>query len=117
TALRQLDDEFEAVSDSLKASRLRFFFRVTVPVCMPSILDISIYLFLNAMTTVSAVVFLYSTKTTVASIAVINMDDSGEFAAASAMAMVIVVTCIVARCLHLWATQRLLKRTQGWKLA
>ena len=34
--------------------------KVTVPVCLPAILDISIYLFVNAMTTVSAVVFLYS---------------------------------------------------------
>jgi len=115
TALRQLDDEFEAVSDSLKASRLRMFFRITVPICLPSILDIFIYLFLNAMTTVSAVVFLYSTSTSLASVAVINMDDAGEFAAASAMAMVIVVTCVVARCLHLVVTHRILERTQAWK--
>ena len=116
TALRQLDDEFEAVSDSLKASRLRVFFKITVPICLPSILDIFIYLFLNAMTTVSAVVFLYSTNTALASIAVINMDDAGEFAAASAMATVIVFTCIAARCLHLIVTRRVLRRTQAWKL-
>lgn len=115
TALRQLDDEFEAVSDSLKASRLRMFFKITVPICMPSILDIFIYLFMNAMTTVSAVVFLYSTNTSLASVAVINMDDAGEFAAASAMAMVIVVTCIAARCLHLLVSHQLLRRTQGWR--
>jgi iron(III) transport system permease protein len=115
TALRQLDDEFESVSDSLKASRLRMFFRVTVPVCFPAILDVSIYLFLNAMTTVSAAVFLYSSRTPLASVAVINMDDAGEFAAASAMAIVIVATCIVARCLHLAASQHLLRRTQAWK--
>jgi iron(III) transport system permease protein len=33
-----------------------------VPVCLPSMLDVSRYLFVNAMTTVSAVVFLYSPK-------------------------------------------------------
>jgi iron(III) transport system permease protein len=115
TALRQLDDEFEAVSDSLKASRLRMFFRITVPICLPSILDIFIYLFMNAMTTVSAVVFLYSTHSSLASVAVINMDDAGEFAAASAMAMVIVVTCIVARCVHLAIARGVLSRTQAWK--
>jgi iron(III) transport system permease protein len=42
---------------------------VTVPVAMPALLDISIYLFLNAMTTVSAVVFLYSADTSLASAA------------------------------------------------
>jgi iron(III) transport system permease protein len=115
TALRQLDDEFESVSDSLRASRLRMFFRVTVPVCFPAILDVSIYLFLNAMTTVSAAVFLYSSRTPLASVAVINMDDAGEFAAASAMAIVIVATCIIARGLHAAASQHFLRRTQAWK--
>ncbi len=52
---------------------------------MPAVLDISIYLFVNAMTTVSAVVFLYSPKTTLASIAVLNMDDAGDIAPAAAM--------------------------------
>jgi iron(III) transport system permease protein len=58
---------------------------VTVPVCLPAILDISIYMFVNAMTTVSAVVFLYSTQTQLASVAVLNMDDAGDVAPAAAM--------------------------------
>ena len=115
TALRQLDNEFELVSDSLKVSRLRTFFVVTLPLCVPAILDIWIYLFLSGMTTVSAAVFLYSHQTALASIAVINMDDAGEYAAASAMAMVIVATCIVARCIHLLTTRGLARRTQAWK--
>ena len=63
TALKQLDHEFEAVSSSLKVSLLRTMTWVTVSVCLPAVLDISIYLFVNAMTTVSAVIFLYSTDT------------------------------------------------------
>lgn len=115
TALRQLDNEFELVSDSLKVSRLRTFFVVTLPLCTPAILDIWIYLFLSGMTTVSAAVFLYSHNTALASIAVINMDDAGEYAAAAAMAMVIVGTCIAARCLHLLATRGVTRRSQAWK--
>jgi iron(III) transport system permease protein len=82
TALKQMDREFESVSTSLKVPLRRSFFRVTVPVCMPAILDISIYLFLNAMTTVSAVIFLYSPTTKVASVAAIHMDELGEVASA-----------------------------------
>lgn len=115
TALRQLDNEFELVSDCLKVSRLRTFFVVTLPLCLHAVLDIWIYLFLSAMTTVSAAVFLYSHQNIVASITVINMDDAGEYAAASAMAMVIVATCVVARCLHLLLTRGLARRTQAWK--
>ena len=79
TALRQLDNEFELVSDCLKVSRLRTFVMVTLPLCLHAVLDIWIYLFLSAMTTVSAAVFLYSHKNIVASITVINMDDAGEY--------------------------------------
>ena len=62
TALKQMDPEFEAVSASLKQPVWRLFSRVTVPVCLPAILDISIYIFVNAMTTVSAVIFLYGVE-------------------------------------------------------
>ena len=100
TALKQMDSEFEAVSQSLKQPFYRMFGRVTVPVCMPAILDISIYLFVNAMTTVSAVVFLYSPDTTLASVAVLNMDDAGDIAPAAAMGMMIFYTNAIARILH-----------------
>lgn len=115
TALKQLDPEFESVSDSLKSPRMRTFWRVTVPICTPAILDISVYFFLNAMTTVSAVVFLYSVHTNLASISILNMDDAGEYAPAAAMAMVIVVTCIGARLLHAFLTRGLYRRTQAWR--
>jgi iron(III) transport system permease protein len=115
TALKQVDPDFESVSDSLKASRFRTLWRVTVPLCMPAILDVSIYFFLSAMTTVSAVVFLYSTHTSLASIAVLNMDDAGEFAHAIAMAVVISATCVVARLVHYCLTQGIQRRTQAWR--
>ena len=41
TALKALDNEFEAVSASLKVPFYKTFFRVTVPVCLPAILDIA----------------------------------------------------------------------------
>ena len=115
TALKQLDSEFEAVSASLKVSLLRTMARVTVPVCLPAVLDISIYLFVNAMTTVSAVVFLYSTDTKLAAITIINMDESGFTAAAAAMAITIVVTSASVKIAHLLLTRRLERTTQAWR--
>ncbi len=115
TALKQMDREFESVSASLKQPTLKLFSRVTVPVCLPSVLDISIYLFVNAMTTVSAVVFLYSPKTTLASVAVLNMDDAGDIAPAAAMGMMIFYTNAAARILHLLASKGILRRTQAWR--
>ena len=115
TALKQMDAEFESVSASLKTPFHRTFLVVTVPVCLPAILDISIYLFMNAMTTVSAVVFLYSTDTTLASVAVLNMDDQGELPFAAAMAMMIAYTCGAARILHMLLTRCITRSTQAWR--
>ena len=115
TALKQIDQEFEPVAASLKQPFYKLFARVTVPVCMPAILDISIYLFVNAMTTVSAVVFLYSKDTMLASVAVLNMDDAGDVAPAAAMAMMIFYTNIAARLIHLFLSKVLIKRTQAWR--
>lgn len=115
TALRQLDGEFEMVSDSLKAPRSKVLFSVTLPLCVPALLDIWIYLFLSAMNTVSAAVFLYSHDTSLAAITIINMDDAGEYAPAAAMAVVIVATCIVARIIHLLASMVISRKTQKWR--
>ena len=115
TALRQMDPEFETVSASLKQPFYRTFWRVTVPVCLPSTLDIAIYMFVNAMTTVSGVVFIYGPKTELASISVLNMDDTGEIASAAAMAMMIFYTNVAARMLHLLLARSLERRTQAWR--
>ena len=115
TALKQMDKEFESVSASLKTPFFRSFKKITVPICMPAILDISVYLFLNAMTTVSAVIFLYSADTRLASIAVLNMDDQGELAMAAAMAMMIAYTCGGVRILYAIGTNSILIKTQRWR--
>jgi len=115
TALKQMDPEFESVSSSLKVPFYRTFIRVTVPVCLPAILDISMYLFVNAMTTVSAVVFLYSPDTALASVAMLNMDDAGDTAPAAAMGMLIVGTAAGVRLVHALLSRGLLRKTQAWR--
>jgi iron(III) transport system permease protein len=116
TALKQMDREFEAVSASLKQPIWKLFSRITVPVCLPALLDISIYMFVNAMTTVSAVVFLYSPDTALASVAVLNMDDAGDIAPAAAMGMMIFYTNAIARIVHLALSRVVLARTQAWRV-
>ena len=115
TALRQMDIEFESVAASLKAPFYKTFWRVTVPVCLPAILDISIYMFVNAMTTVSAVVFIYGPDTALASVAVLNMDDAGDIAPAAAMGMMIFYTAAGVRLCHLFLSWWLERRTQAWR--
>ena len=102
TALKSLDAEFEAVSASLKVPFYKTFWRVTLPICTPALVDIARYFFVNAMTTISAVVFLYSPDTKVAAIAILNLDEAGEIGAAAAMAVLIAAASTVATLLF-WA--------------
>ena len=115
TALRQMDPEFETVSASLKQPFYRTFWRVTVPVCLPSTLDIAIYMFVNAMTTVSSVIFLYAPDTKLASVAAVNIEEAGATAAAAALCIVIVITSAAVKALHVLADRFLLGRLQAWR--
>jgi iron(III) transport system permease protein len=116
TALKRLDREFELISDSLRVSRLTTFRRVTVPLCGPVLLDIAVYFFVNAMTTVAAIIFLYTSDTKTAAIAVINLDDSGMPSAACAMGMMILYTCIAAKLGQVLVEWLFHARMQRWKL-
>ncbi len=115
TSLKALDGEFEAVSASLKVPFFKTFWRVTLPICTPALVDIARYFFINAMTTISAVVFLYSPETKVASIAILNLDEAGEIGAAAAMAVLIGVVSTAATLLFMalawWAN----RHTQAWR--
>ncbi len=116
-ALRQLDGEFEAAALSLKVPLLRHFFRVTLPICLPALLDIVRYLFVSAMTTVSAVIFLYSPDSLLAAIAVLNMDDAGNVGGAAAMSTLILLTSAAVSLLLAGASRGLLRRSQAWRAA
>ncbi|HJV54357.1 MAG TPA: putative 2-aminoethylphosphonate ABC transporter permease subunit [Methylomirabilota bacterium] len=115
TALRQMDAEFENVSASLGVPFYRTFWRVTVPMALPSIVAISMYFFLNAMVTLSAVVFLVAPGTELAAVAVLLMDDAGDAAQAAAMSVCIVGIGLAVR-LGYWALMRGVHRqTQAWR--
>ncbi|HVY42344.1 MAG TPA: putative 2-aminoethylphosphonate ABC transporter permease subunit [Hyphomicrobiaceae bacterium] len=115
TSLKQIDPEFESVSASLKVPFWRTFGRVTVPICLPTILDIAVYLFVNALTTVSAVIFLYGSSTKLASIAIVHMDEAGATSAAAGMATVIVLTALAVKLLHLLLDRLAFRRLQAWR--
>jgi iron(III) transport system permease protein len=115
TALKQLDSEFEAVSASLQVPFYRTFWRVTVPVCLPAVLDISRYYFVNAMTTISCVVFLYSPRTIVASVSILHMDEAGALGPAAALATLIVATSAAVTGLFFLLEWWLVRRTQAWR--
>ena len=115
TALKALDTEFESVSASLKVPFWKTFWRVTLPICTPALVDISRYFFINAMTTISAVVFLYSPDTQLASVMILSLDEAGEIGAAAAMAVLIAAASLAVCILYLGLGWLLERRTQAWR--
>jgi iron(III) transport system permease protein len=115
TALKQIDNEFEAVSASLKVPFYKTFFRVTLPVCLPALLDIARYYFVVSMATLSGVVFLYSPDTILASVAIMNLDETGDVGPSAALASLTVLTSVAVCLLYALATRVLLARTQAWR--
>lgn len=115
TALKLIDAEFEAVSASLKVPFYKTFWRVTLPICLPTLLDVSRYFFINAMTTISAVVFLYSPDTRLASVAILNLDEAGDTGPAAAMAVLIAATSAVITVFYMLLGRWVDRRTQRWR--
>ena len=112
SALKKLDKEFESVAESLRVPTIRTFLHVSVPLCMPAILEIIIYYFVYSMVTVSAVVFLYSSNFKVAAIAITHMEEAGNYAQAAAMSLLILLTNIGIRIAYEIATSRIRKRNE-----
>jgi iron(III) transport system permease protein len=116
TALRQMDPEFEAIGESLEAPFYKTFMRVTVPVALPAIIQIISYYFLNAMVTISAVVFLFVPGRELAALSVMLLDDAGETAQAMALSLLIIVVGFTAKGLFWLLTRSIERTTQAWKV-
>jgi len=115
TALKALDDEYESVSASLKVPFYKTFWRVTVPVCLPAILEIARYYFVVSISTLSCVVFLYAPHTILAAVAIMNMDEAGDIGPAAALGTLVVLASVGVCLVYALITDVLLKKSQAWR--
>lgn len=113
SALKKLDSEFEAASETMNVPWYRTLVRVTLPMSLPSILEICMYYFINSMVTVSAIIFLYAPDLKPAAIAIVNMEDSGDTAQAAAMSLLIILANLIMRTVVMLASGRMRRRTEA----
>jgi iron(III) transport system permease protein len=113
SALKKLDSEFEAASESMNVPWYRTLLRVTVPLSMLTIIEIFIYFFINSMVTVSAIIFLYAPDMKPAAVAIVNMEDSGDIARAAAMSTLIILTNMFVRSGVMWFSRKIRRRTEA----
>lgn len=105
--MKRIDKEYENVSETMGVPWYKLIVRVIVPLSLPAILESFSYYFVNSMMTISAVVFLYFPTTRLATISMVNKADIGEMAAASAVAVMIVLTNIIFRFSFDWITAKI----------
>ena len=86
-----------------------------VPVCLPAILNIMVYLFINAITTVTVLVFLYFPHTMTASIMMLFQDDNDFLESVLAVGLMIFFTSAGVRILHWLLTLGIMHTTQAWR--
>lgn len=100
TSLKQLDREFDVVSESLKVPFYKTLRWVYLPLSMPAILEMAVYFFVNSLVTVSAVVFLYTPAAKIASVVIVNMEGAGDVAPAAAMSMILLFINLAVRLIY-----------------
>ncbi|MCE6235343.1 putative 2-aminoethylphosphonate ABC transporter permease subunit [Acinetobacter pittii] len=113
-AIKQIPLQLDQAAQTLGTSKWKTFWKVYLPMCFPALCDVSVYVFVNAMTTVSAAIFLYSPDTSLAAVAVLNMDDAGDTVAAVAMSILILTTSCVVKLIHWLFTRKIMARSQQW---
>ena len=111
-ALQKLDREFESAAESMGIPRRKTFFRVSVPLSFNAIAETAMYFFVNSMVTVSALVFLYTAKFKIASIAITHMEEAGDISQAAAMSLLILFINVAVRVLY-EAVIRTRKKSKG----
>lgn len=114
-AIKQIPLQLDQAAQTLGTSKWKTFWKIYLPMCFPALCDVSVYVFVNAMTTVSAAIFLYSPDTSLAAVAVLNMDDAGDTVAAVAMSILILTTSCVVKLVHWLFTRKIMARSQQWR--
>ncbi|MGL4859361.1 MAG: ABC transporter permease [Enterobacteriaceae bacterium] len=89
--LGQLDKSLDEASLSLRAGSLRTIVYILLPLLRPAILSALIYSFVRAMTTVSAIIFLVTPDTRVATSYILNRVEDGEYGIAIAYGSILIV--------------------------
>nr|WP_314267002.1 iron ABC transporter permease [uncultured Moellerella sp.] len=92
--LGQIDKSLDEASLSLRAGSMRTILYILLPLLRPAILSALIYSFVRAITTVSAIVFLVTPDTRVATAYILNRVEDGEYGIAIAYGSILIVVML-----------------------
>lgn len=111
-ALQRLDPAVDEAAESLGAGLVSRFWRVTLPMLRPALLLGTLYVFIDALTTFSSVIFLISGHHKLASVAIFNHAVSGDFGQAGAKSVALLALALATMSL-VWLVERRHERRGG----
>jgi iron(III) transport system permease protein len=94
-ALQQIDPSLEEASITLGASNLTTFKRIVLPLIRPAIFSGLVFSFVRAMTAISAVIFLVTARTKLATTVILGRIEAGKLGLATAYCSLMIITMIV----------------------
>lgn len=113
-AFKQLDKSLEEASLMLRASTARTLWTVVLPLLRPAVAGSLIYSFVRSMTTVSAVIFLVTAETELATTFIIGRVGQGDYGVALAYSTaLIVLMALVTAAIQAVVGERKLGRRQA----
>lgn len=95
-ALAQIDRSLEEASSVLGAGAARTLTRIVLPLLRPAILTALVYGFVQAMTAVSAVIFLVSARHNMATTYIVGRVEAGEYALAITYSAALIIIMLAA---------------------
>lgn len=114
-AIEQLRPALDDSAANLGASKLRALLTVTAPLLRPALAATFVFAFVQAVGTLSTVIFLVSFDTPLASVTILNLAEQGSWGRAAALASALVVVTVAAlallylvagRSMRLWGFSR-----------
>ncbi|MGL5869557.1 winged helix-turn-helix transcriptional regulator, partial [Clostridium chrysemydis] len=96
-SMKKIDKEYENVSETMGIPWYAVFDRVILPLSKQAVLESFQYYFLNSMVTISALVFLYTTRTNVAAVEMVSTYDEGYLSSTAAIAVLILLINIIVK--------------------
>ena len=112
--LMRTDPEIDMAARALQSTPAGTARRIHLPMLIPTLIDVFGYFFVNAMTTVSALIFLFTANSRVGAIAVVNLLEGSRYGQAAALAVLIMLISMVATGLQL-AVRAFVLRRQPWR--
>jgi iron(III) transport system permease protein len=89
--MAQIKDELEEAATASGANWPQAFWRVFVPLLMPSLLSAFVYTMIVAFREISAAIFLYTSNTEVVSVQIYDLYSSGNYPVVAALGVLVVV--------------------------